>query len=189
MSDDWSGNLLERWRRGDQAAAEELFHRYAGQLVALTRNRLAQKIARRVDAEDVVQSVYRSFFNDARDGRFELKRAGDLWRLLVTITLAKLRNQVKHNQRARRAVMREKAFGSEDSLLELLAASRTPSALEAVALADELEGLLRRLQPLHRQVVEWRLQGHSLEEISALVDRSERTVYRILEGVKLLLQE
>src|SRR5262249_61199873 len=83
--DDRSGHLVARWREGDQQAAAELFRRYADRLVALAKSRLSQKMARRVDPEDVVQSVYRSFFAETKEGRYEFERGGDLWHLLVTI--------------------------------------------------------------------------------------------------------
>ncbi len=61
-TDPLSAQLLIRWREGDQAAADALFRRYAERLIGLVRLRLSEKLARRVDPEDIVQSVYRSFF-------------------------------------------------------------------------------------------------------------------------------
>src|SRR5262245_21584301 len=141
MTDDQSGNLLARWRKGDQEAATELFRRYAGRLIALARSRLPAKLTPRVDPEDVVQSVYRRFFADARDGRFELQRGGDLWRLLVVITLQKLQHQVERHGAQKHAVNREINFGSEDSLLGLNGEKlvQEPTPLEAVALIDEVQ--------------------------------------------------
>src|SRR5262245_5216743 len=67
-----TADLLARWRNGDQQAAAVLFHRYADRLVALAKSRLSARLASRVDPEDVVQSVYRSFFVDARVGRYDV---------------------------------------------------------------------------------------------------------------------
>src|SRR5262245_34099594 len=117
MAGDGADKLLDRWRAGDQQAAAELFRRYADRLIALARSRLSRKLAQRVDPEDVVQSAYRSFFADTRAGRYALERGGDLWQLLVAITLHKLQLQVKKNNRQKRAVEREQNFGTEDSLL------------------------------------------------------------------------
>src|SRR4051795_8567078 len=102
--DDVALQLLERWRAGDQRAATELYERYAGRLIALARSRLSGKLAARFDPEDVVQSVCRSFFARARDGRLVVGQTDDLWQLLVAITLHKLRRQVKHHQVGKRAV-------------------------------------------------------------------------------------
>src|SRR5262249_12637505 len=155
---DRSGVLVARWRAGDQQAAAELFRRYANRLIALAKSRLSDKLAGRVDPEDVVQSVYRSFFSDTREGRYDLERGGDLWQLLVTITLHKLNDHVKHNTAGKRAHGRQQNFGSEDSLLGMQAhlSSRKPSPLEAAALAEELEQLMSRLESAHRRMLERR---------------------------------
>src|SRR5262245_19347492 len=141
MGDDSSGNLVSRWHQGDQQAAAELFHRYAKRLIALTRRRLPARLNQRVDPEDVVQSAYRSFFEAARVDQLDVQRGGDLWRLLVAITLHKLHDQVKRQTRAKRSVDRECTFGSEDSLLGLRAYlhNREPSPVEGVALLEQLE--------------------------------------------------
>jgi RNA polymerase sigma-70 factor (ECF subfamily) len=191
LSDDHSGNLVARWRQGDQQAAAELFRRYAGRLIALARSRLSSKLAQRVDPEDVVQSAYRSFFADSREGRYDLQRGGDLWQLLVVITLHKLNDQVKRNASAKRAIHKEQNFGSEDSLLGLkpkLLASE-PSPVEALALADQVEQVMRRLEPLERRMLEMRLQGHPLEEIAAATHCCERTVRYTLKEIKQRLAE
>jgi ECF sigma factor len=64
--------LLERFRDGDEFAAEALFSRYFDRLTSLARSRLSARLASRTDPEDIVMSVYRSFFMGARAGRFEI---------------------------------------------------------------------------------------------------------------------
>ena len=184
-------SLMARWRDGDQQAAGELFHRYANRLIALARSRLSAKLSRRIDAEDVVQSAYRSFFGDARDGRYDLQPGADLWKLLVTIMLHKLQLQVQRNLRQKRSMDREQNFGSEDSLVGIQADvfARDPSPVEAVALSDELEQLMRSLEPLERRMFELRLQGRDLEEIATATDRTERTVIRVLGRIKERLEK
>ena len=186
MADDQSGNLVARWRAGDQWAATELFHRYADRLVALAKRRLSAKLAQRVDPEDVVQSVYRSFFADVRAGRYDVKRGGDLWRLLVTITLHKLHHQVTRGIAKKRAVERERSFGSEDSLFGMQAdiLAHEPSPVEAAALSELLEQVMGGLDARERRMLELRLQGYNLDEIAAATCLSRRTVCRILDEVK-----
>jgi RNA polymerase sigma factor (sigma-70 family) len=173
-----SHQLLLRSRDGDEDASREIFERYLARLTALARSRLAPRLTRRTDPEDIVLSAYRSFFVGARDGRFVLQRSGDLWRLLVSITLHKLYRQVKRHSAESRDVQREKI------LEEAHAFSREPTVDEAVALADELEAILKPLDPLLRRVLELRLQGQSLEEIAAITMRSERTVRRSLAELR-----
>jgi RNA polymerase sigma factor (sigma-70 family) len=178
FSDLPSDQLLLHSRDGDEDASREIFERYLARLTALARSRLAPRLARRTDPEDIVLSAYRSFFVGARDGRFVLQRSGDLWRLLVSITLHKLYRQVKRHSAESRDVQREKI------LEEAHAFSQEPTAEEAVALADELEAVLKPLDPLLRRVLELRLQGQSLEEIAAITMRSERTVRRSLAELR-----
>lgn len=191
MNPEHSGNLLARWRAGDQRAADELFWRYADRLVALARSRLSLRLAGRVDPEDVVQSVYRSFFTAAREGRYEVQRGGDLWRLLLTMTLRKVQLYGKRNSRQKRNVAREQTFSSEDSLRGIQAdrLAQEPSPVEAVALAEELERLLSQFEPAQRRMIELRLQGYQLEEIAREVQCGQRTVRRVLERVRQLLQD
>src|SRR5438552_1040222 len=102
--------LVERLRAGDQRAPEELFNRYLERLLSLARSRLSAKLSRRIDPEDVVQSAYRSFFVRACAGEYRLERSGDLWRLLVTIVLNKLRGQVEHHTAGKRALDLEQSW-------------------------------------------------------------------------------
>jgi RNA polymerase sigma factor (sigma-70 family) len=191
MTDPRPGELLARWREGDQQAATELFRRYADRLIALARSRLSAQLARRVDPEDAVHSAYRSFFADVREGRYHLERGGDLWQLLVTITLNKVRHQVERHTSGKRAVGREQHYGSEDSLVAIQRAlgTREPSPPEALMLTDRVEQLMRPLDAAQRRMLELRLQGYSLEEIAAAAQCSEATVRRLLDRVKRQLDQ
>src|SRR5258708_13155234 len=103
-----------------------MFHRFAEKLIALGASRLSEKLGRRVDPEDVVQSAYRSFFVGARDGRYALERSGDLWRLLVAITMHKLHHQVERYTAVKRAVAREYFFPDYSTLFALQPSSLAP---------------------------------------------------------------
>jgi len=196
VMEDLSANLVMRWRAGDQQAAEALFQRYAERLLALARSRLSARMARHVDAEDVVQSAYRSFFVGARDGRYLLRRSGDLWRLLVAITVHKLQHQVERHMAKKRTGAQEWKSGGavdtrseSDSLgLPAPALAREPTPADAAALADTLEHVLGGLDVRQRLIVELRLQGFSTDEVSDATQRSERTVRRVLERVKRALE-
>jgi RNA polymerase sigma factor (sigma-70 family) len=88
-------------------------------------------------------------------------------------------------------VAAENSFGSEDSLWDIDSAifARGPSPAEAVALVDELEQVMRRLEPLERRILEMRLQGFSLEEIATDTQRCPRTVRRTLARIRRDLQQ
>jgi serine/threonine protein kinase len=62
--------------------------------------------------------------------------------------------------------------------------ARDPTPDEVVAVADELESLLAPLPMESRRIIELRMQGEPLEEIARLVNRSERTVRRVLKEIR-----
>jgi len=185
-----SVRLLQRYRQGDAEAADALFHRYVDRLVGLARKRLSEKLAQRVDAEDVVQSVYRSFFVKAREGQYAIQRSGDLWRLLSAITVNKVLRQAQHHGQQKRDPNREQFPPAEADesrpYAELFAAD--PSETDAVAVTDELDHLMRELNPMQRQMLERRLHGESVAEIAESASRSEHTVRRFLAKTRETLE-
>jgi RNA polymerase sigma factor (sigma-70 family) len=178
--------LLERFRGGDDSAAEALFARYFERLTLLARSRLSPRVARRTDPEDIVLSVYRSFFVGVREGRFTLGRGGDLWRLLASITKHKLLRQVRYESADRRSVDRECSLDQVDEgTFPRHAPDPTPE--EALALADELERVFAQLDPFGRRVFELRLQGTPIEAIAQDTGRAERSIRRMLARIRILL--
>lgn len=181
-----SADLLARYRGGDQRAAEELFERYVSRLTLLARARLSPRLASRTDPEDVVLSAWRSFFIGARSGRFTLRRSGDLWRLLVSITMHKLYHQVRRQSAEMRSVdMEQQLESNPDEWRNFV--DREPAPEEGVALADELQAIMVHLDDFGRRVLELRLQDYKLAEIAAETDSSERTVRRCLARIRELL--
>ena len=189
--DNESVDLLERWRDGDEEAAEVMFERYVARLVGLARTWISPALRRRLDAEDIVQSVYRTFFRNAREDRYVLKRSGDLWRLLVGITLKKLHRQIEFHTAAKRSIRNEDSIRLTGMSVwinaEAVASGPTPA--EAVSLIEELDRVVSSLTSLQREIFEKYLEGLSIEEIARQVERSERTVRRALEKVRTELED
>ncbi len=181
-----SVEVLAKLRAGDEAAAEQVFERYMARLTALARTRLSPRIASRVDPEDIVLSAWRSFFVGARCGRFTLRRSGELWQLLVAITMHKLYRQVRRHTAQKRAV----EMTSQADLAaveERLAEIRSPAPEEVVAVSEEVESLMSQLTPFGRRVLELRLQSEPMSSIAADTCRTERTVRRELAKIRELL--
>ncbi len=183
-------DLVSRCRAGNEEAATILFRWHLDKLIALVRSRLSQKLNSRMDPEDILQSAYRSFFGGLVDGKFKVERSDELWSLLAAITLHKLYRQVARHTAKKRTVQRERPIHQDDSLLgvepELVAELPTPA--QAAAVVEELEHVMDRLDTLEQTMLQLRLEGYTVEEIAAKVDRSERTVRRLLEKIKDLLQ-
>ena len=186
-SNHWtSAELLDRFCRGEESAADQLFQRYSQRLIRLARARLSARLAGKMDPEDVAMSAWRSFFLGARREQFTLNAPGDLWRLLVSITLHKLYHQARHHAADRRSIAKEQPL---DQTSEVLHASSNaePTVHEALALTEELEAVMANLDTEGRRVLELRLQGEQIAAISQLTKRSERTVRRILEQIRKLI--
>jgi DNA-directed RNA polymerase specialized sigma24 family protein len=120
-----------------------------------------------------------------------LAHSGDLWRLLVAITLHKLRRQVQHHQAGKRALNREDELQrlGGPTAFEAETLARDPSPIEAAALTDELEQIMRGMDVHRRRMLELRLQGYTLEEIARDTRHSLRTVRRRLEQIKQSLEQ
>jgi RNA polymerase sigma factor (sigma-70 family) len=186
-SEHWtSEELLARFCRGEESAADQLFHRYAERLILLTRARLSSRLAGKADPEDVAMSAWRSFFVGARRGQFTLNEPGDLWRLLVSITLNKLYRQVRRHGAGKRSIAREQSLDQTPEEM-LTPANREPTVEEALALAEEVEAIMANLDPEGRRILELRLQGEQIAAIAQLTRRSERTVRRILAKIRELV--
>src|SRR5437764_728387 len=97
-------SLLRRLRGGSEDAATQLYRRYAHRLRALARANTSAHLARRVDAEDIVQSVFRVFFAAASQGLYDVPAGEDLWKLLLVIALNKIRTKGVFHAAARRDV-------------------------------------------------------------------------------------
>jgi RNA polymerase sigma-70 factor, ECF subfamily len=182
--------LMNRLHTGDDAAAAEVFRRFTDQLIHLARCQLDAGTLGKTDPEDVVQSVYRSFFTRYRAGQFDIETWNELWGLLTTITLRKCVNRVEYFQAERRDVRREVncPTSEEGSGVGWEALDREPTPLEAVVLAETVEQVLLGTAAVERPIVELSLQGYTALEISSHVHRSERTVRRVRARLKKQLQ-
>jgi RNA polymerase sigma-70 factor, ECF subfamily len=184
-----SRDLADQFRAGNSAAAKELYDRYVDRLVALARRRISQSLASRVDPEDVVQSVFRTFFSRLKAGRFQLDEQDDLCKLLVRITVHKTLRQVAFQKAAKRDPAQE--LGQEDSSQQgwLAVLAREPGPEDAVAFLDSLETFLAKLKPQDREILEMRVQGYSNQEIEEKLGVYDRKIRRVLERIRGLAEQ
>jgi RNA polymerase sigma-70 factor, ECF subfamily len=182
--------LLARVRDGDDEAAAVIFRRFVDQLAAHADRHLAPAVRRRTDAEDVVQSVYRTFFRRVRQGEFQLDHWGSLWGLLTRITVRKCAHAGRGKNRPREAAMpgaADTSSGEPGPDWEALA--REPSPAESAAFNDLLDTLLNPLRESHRAILKLTLAGHTQEEIRRQLGCSERTVRRVITQVQADLEQ
>jgi RNA polymerase sigma-70 factor (ECF subfamily) len=181
---------MARLRAGDNEAATTVFQRFAARLIRLARSRFNARLRPGSDPEEIVQSVYRSFFCRHRAGQFELGTWDDLWGLLTLITLRKCVNKVEYLQAECRDARRESSRppSANDSSRGWELVDREPTPHQAAVLADTVEQLFRGLEGPQRQIIELSLQGYTVQEISTQLGRAERTVRRVRELIKKRLQ-
>jgi len=181
--------LINLWRQGDEDAARQIVERYIDRLLLLARRRISQRLASRVDAEDIVQSVFRTFFHRVKDGQFTFAEQDDLCKLLVRITLHKTLRQVAFHKAAKRDPGLETDQGEHhrEQLMALLDGEPTPEA--TVAFVDQLEHFLGQLQPQERQILEMRLQGYSNDEIAKQLNVYDRKIRRVIEHIRAVAEK
>lgn len=189
--DENSIQLVDRWKGGDEEAAGEIFDRYVARLISLAASRISPGLARRVEAEDVVQSVYRSFFARVGSDRLTIEESGQLWGLLAAITVNKVRAKARFHGAGKRDVKAEASVNSSVSChgLSPIEIARDPTSDEVTALEEEYQAAMAQMSPLAKQVFELYLQNEPVETIAKSVRRSARTVRRELEQIRSLLTE
>jgi RNA polymerase sigma-70 factor (ECF subfamily) len=183
--------LLQRWRDGDETAADEFFERYAGRTWALAETLIADRLKARFDGDDVVQSVFRTFLRRSQAGAFDLGPAESLWNLLSTIARYKIRRRVRFHlaqqRNAKRDAPLENPVSGSDGIPDAEVLRPTPT--EALELVDEIETVLRDFEPWDREVLRLCLEGHSTPEIAGLLECSRWSVRRALNAMGFALEQ
>ena len=175
-------NWMRRWSAGDPQAAELLFARYAARLTQVAEQHLSRKVAAREGGEDVVQSVFRTFFRRSAAGQFQIDTSAQMWRLLVKITLQKVRTRARYHAAKKRSAGAEVA--PEDDAWVTEALDREPDPAAAAELVDLMEAMLQGVPPLYCRVLELRLQGMVPADVARELNISRNTVYRALDLFK-----
>jgi RNA polymerase sigma-70 factor (ECF subfamily) len=186
-----SKELLSRWQDGDEQAADELYQRYIRRLAGLVADHIATRFQQRVDAEDVLQSAYRTFFRRAGEGQFQFDDDADVWKLLVTIALNKTRQAIRRHSAGVRDVGSEVSPSADGgfSAAEMAVISRGPKPEEILMVSEMMTHLCEDLSDRHGQVLQLRLDGHSQQEVAAQLEVNERTVRRMLDQIRAQLSK
>ena len=181
--------MMARLRAGDDDVANAVFRRFASRLIGLARSKIDNHLRHKVDPEDVVQSVYRSFFRRHASHQFEVGSWDDLWYLLTVITLHKCSKRIDYARAARRDVRREVPVDSgAEAGSWWQAIDREPTPPEAAMLTELIEQVHRGFDADARQIIELSLQGYSVPEICGRLGRAERTVRRLRERARKRLE-
>lgn len=167
-------SLVLMIRDGNDEAAEVLYTRYAQRVLGLVQARMSERLRSKTEAEDIVQSAFRSIFRGVRSGQYDAPDGSTLWSLLAVISVNKLRRQANHLFAQRRDATRDIAL---DPLAEGIGIDQHSVAILEMTVRETLE----EMRPFDRQVLSLRLERHSVEEISSITGHSKRMVERSLQ--------
>ncbi len=181
---------LSRLRRCDDATATEFFHRFRCRLIGLARQQLDGRLRRKLDPEDVVQSVFRTVLRRLAKGEFELGDWDSLWSLLTCIIIRKCGHWKEHFRTQAHDINRETdpQACADDSSPSWEFLSREPGPEEAARLLETVQQMLAGLDDREQQVVMLSLQGYEVAEVSAHTGCTRSKVYRVLRLVRSRLE-
>jgi RNA polymerase sigma-70 factor (ECF subfamily) len=177
-------SLLGRLRRGSQDAAAALYRRYSHRLRALAKAQFSAELARRVEVDDIVQSVFGSFFRGASQGYYDVPAGEELWKLFLVIALNKIRAKGAYHRAAKRDAGR--TVGGNALAPDAVSDDDTAAESFLQLVIDEA---LERLPEPHRQMVRLRIEGYEVAEIARATARSKRSVERVLQDFRRHLAE
>jgi RNA polymerase sigma-70 factor (ECF subfamily) len=175
--------LLSEFRSGNQDAASELYRRYAPRLRALAKVGHATDLASRLDCDDIVQSVFKSFFRGVRRGAYDIPAGEELWHLFLAITLNKIRAKGVHHRAAKRDVR----LTVRSRAIEKYPDPRHSDEQAMLLLKMGVEETLSQLPERHRLVAELRMEDRGIAEIAGRLGCSRRSIERILHDCRVRL--
>lgn len=177
----WLDDIIEKKDGYESAAVEE----FADRLLRLARSRLPMRIQQRVDPEDIVQSVFKSFFVRHEAQKFTFREASDVWRLLAAITWHKVQRTIRFNQQLERDVQKE----VNETAPSHARPCDDPTASSLVVMMELTDQIMDRLPQKHQEILRLRMEEYSIDEISEAIGVSSRTVDRALALVRKVATE
>jgi RNA polymerase sigma-70 factor (ECF subfamily) len=181
LAEDPDRQLVERARKGDLDAFEELVHRHAGRLFRT----LVTIAANPQDAEDDVQNAFLKAFVHLRGFKGNSRFSTWLTRIAINERLQRLRGQKK--------VERLDADATEEAAIRpgLLRAWEDPEQMYSrVELRSLIERELLKLPLKYRSILVLRdMQQFSTAEAAAILDESTANVKTRLHRARLMLRE
>ena len=173
--------LIRRFRSGEQDAATALYERYARRLQHLAARQTSTDLSSKVSSDEIVQSVFRTFFRRVSNGQYDAADGDDLWRLFLVIALNKIRSAAEFHRAQKRDLRKTKTCNPD--LLGTLAQTHSDDVAFAV-LKMTVDELLSELPKGHAEIIRLRIAGNSLPEIAEQSGRAQRTIERVLQGFR-----
>jgi RNA polymerase sigma-70 factor (ECF subfamily) len=184
--------IFTQLRQGDEAAATQVFQHFSRQLLSLASHRLPGPIRQKVDPEDVVQSVFRTFFSRLSKGQFTVGGWESLGGLLTRITVRKCGKWMDYYHAEARNLDREwsppqagsDASPSRSGQIGWEFLDRQPTPAEVAVLTETVQEMLRGLDEREQQIVTLSIQGHAVADIIKQTGCTQSKVYRLLRMIR-----
>jgi RNA polymerase sigma factor (sigma-70 family) len=179
---------IELVKAGDSVAATRLWQHYFDRLVRSVRARLVGQNRAVSDEEDIVLSVFDSFYHAAENGRFpDLSDRDDLWRLLLRMAARKVIDKRRRDRRQRRGgnVKLQALEQAGDDARVIEAIGDEPSPEMVLMMQESVEQLFSHLGVGQlSDLAGAKLEGYSNAELAQRFGCSERTIERRLHLIR-----
>jgi RNA polymerase sigma factor (sigma-70 family) len=170
--------FLDGVSRGDSTVAAELDQRYRERLCRLVERELDRGLRAREDPEDVVQTVFRTYFRRAAQGEFSISQSADLWALLATITRRKILKRAEYHGAEKRSRDAESPLPAE------LPDDRGPGPVDVAVAAELVQETLAKLEPPAADVFRLRMAGCTEQEIAEQLNCARAKVRLHLKRIR-----
>lgn len=175
-------------KHGDSVAANQIWQHYFDRLVRIVRQRLYGQNRAVSDEEDVVLSVFDSFYAAVEKGRFpDLSDRDDLWRLLLRMSARKVVDKRRHDQRQRRGgdikLHSLNHSVQDENIIEAIGDEPSPEMV--LMMQESVEKLFSHLGVGQlRKLAVAKFEGYSNAELAQRFQCSERTIERRLHLIR-----
>jgi RNA polymerase sigma-70 factor, ECF subfamily len=181
MSETPRPDLLQGLRDRRSSAFRVLNARYIPRLIAWAQALMGQKLRKRLDAEDVVQSALLSWL---KYDFFVPSREEELWGLLRYRTECKVFGKARYHGRIKRCASREAPSPDGPEPIDF----RHGSPEARVLLDEAIRDIKGGLTDLQMKIIDRMLEGYSGSEIAADLKCSTRSVTRAREAAATALR-
>lgn len=177
-----SADLIERARRGDQQAWQDLFDDCYPKIIRVVRRRMSRPLRSLYDSTDIANEVMKSLA--AKFDRLDVDSIRGLRAYLIRAAESKVADGYRHGHAMKRDIARTQASYPGDDIGQLEVLDRGPTASQIAVATEREENLLKDQEGERRSVVAMKIEGFSNTEVSQSTGWHIRKVERFLERLK-----
>jgi RNA polymerase sigma factor (sigma-70 family) len=168
----------------------KLHNQYVSRLVAFVRKRIPDTLKSVLDAEEVVQMTFLTYFRGIKAQNLVNPENGDLWPLLVAICRRKMLENLQWHQRAKRYAMGQVSLSASESPSSpaIQVPNSDHTASRKYRIGEVHDRVQQQLSVREREINVARMEGLSDVELQEQFDCCERTIRRAVRRFQELLE-